>query len=351
MSNPLHADLDRAFAAHRADLEALRGARLLLTGGTGFFGGWLLEAFTHAVDTLGLGAEAVVLTRDPAGFRGRRPHLAGHPAVTVHAGAVETFEPPAGRFTHVIHAATPASAKLNAERPLEMLETIVSGTRRVLEVARAAGASRFLLTSSGAVYGRQPPALRHMPEDHGGGPDPCQPTSAYGEGKRVAELMCLLHGREAGFDALVARCYAFVGPYLPIDAQYAIGNFVRDALRGGPIEVGGDGTPARSYLYGADLAAWLLAILVRGAPGRPYHVGSERDLSIRELAELVARTLDVRAGVRIARPPEPGRPPERYVPSTRRAREELGLQETFELDEAIRLTARFHQAAAGAGRG
>lgn len=348
MANPLHADLDRAFAAQRADLEALRRARILLTGGTGFFGGWLLEALTHAVDGLGLGAEVVVLTRDPEGFRARRPHLAGHRAVTLHAGAVETFDPPPGRFTHVIHAATPASAKLNAERPLEMLETIVQGTRRVLEVARAAGVSRFLLTSSGAVYGRQPPELRLLPEDHGGAPDPCSPASAYGEGKRAAELLALLHGRQSGFDAVVARCFAFVGPYLPLDAQYAIGNFVRDALRGGPIEVGGDGTPARSYLYGADLAAWLLAILVRGVPGRPYHVGSERELSIRELAELVARTLDVPAGVRVARTAEPGRLPERYVPSTRRAREELGLRETFELEEAIRLTARFHRLA---GRG
>ena len=341
MDNPHAADLDRAFAAHRATWDALRGARVFLTGGTGFFGGWLLEALTYANAARALDLRATVLTRDPEAFRRRRPRLAGDPAVSLLRGDVLALEPLDQPFTHVVHAATAASAQLNAEAPRVMFDTIVEGTRRVLEVARRSGARRLLFTSSGAVYGRQPPALSHLPEDHTGGPDPLVPGAAYGEGKRAAELLCTLAGAAHGFDAVIARCFAFAGPYLPLDAHFAIGNFVRDALAGGPIRVGGDGTPFRSYLYGADLAAWLWTLLARGQPARAYHVGSEAAVSIRELALTVARVLGVTRGVEIARAPVPGTPAERYVPSTRRTREELGLAETFGLDEAVERMARF----------
>jgi dTDP-glucose 4,6-dehydratase len=275
-----------------------------------------------------------VLTRDPEAFRTARPHLANHPAVVLQRGDVLTLAPDGSRYTHVLHAATPASLKVNLETPRLMFETVVEGTRRALEVARRSGARRFLLTSSGAVYGRQPPELTHVPEEHPGGPDPCDPGSAYGEGKRAAELLACLAAREHGFDAIIARCFAFSGPYLPLDLHFAIGNFVRDALAGGPIRIGGDGTPCRSYLHGADLAAWLLALLGRAPSGRPFNVGSERAVSIGELARIVARELGA-PGVEIAKAPTPGRPAERYVPSTRRAREELGVAETFTLEESI----------------
>lgn len=346
MANPMEPEWTRLPRANGPPWEDLRGARLLLTGGTGFFGAWLLETLTRAADE-GLDARATVLTRDPAAFRRSRPHLAGHPAVSLLAGDVLTLEPPAASFTHVIHAATPASARLNLEQPRLMFDTIVDGTRRVLAVARATGARRFLLASSGAVYGRQPPELSHLPEEYPGAPVPGAAGSAYGEGKRAAEALCLESFGAGGPEPVLARGFAFCGPYLPLDAHFAIGNFVRDALAGGPIRVAGDGTPFRSYLYGADLATWLWTLLARGQAGRAYNVGSERAVSISELARLVARVLGCTRGVEVAVTPEAGRPAERYVPSTRRAREELGLDEGWTLEEAVARMAAFAKDARG----
>ncbi len=342
MNNPLSADLDHVLAHTEGLWEELRGQRIFITGGTGFFGCWLLESFCWANDKLGLGAEAMVLTRQPAAFRLKAPHLAAHPAVALLEGDVRRFDFPTGRFSHVIHAATESSTRLNAEDPLLMLDTIVEGTRRTLNFAVQCGARKLLLTSSGAVYGPQPPNLTHIPEAYRGAPDPLEPGSAYGEGKRLAEQLCALYHTHNALDVKIARCFAFVGPYLPLDAHFAIGNFIRDALAGGPIKIMGDGSPYRSYLYAADLAVWLWTILLRGQPNQPYNVGSKEGHTIRQIAEQVGVLRQPPVSVRCARDPVPDQPASRYVPGTARAQTELGLQATVGLAEGIRRTMAWH---------
>jgi nucleoside-diphosphate-sugar epimerase len=341
--NPLADDLNLVLKHTGPLWPELRGQRIFITGGTGFFGCWLLESFARANDQLQLGAQAVVLTRHPEAFVEKAPHLAAHPAIRLHAGDVRNFEFPAGQFSHVIHAATEASARLNKENPLLMFDTILEGTRRTLEFCRHAGVKSVLLASSGAVYGRQPADLTRIPEEYAGAPDPTQPQWAYGGGKRAAELLCTLYASHHGLRPKIARGFAFVGPYLPLAAHFAIGNFIRDALQGGPIRVNGDGTPIRSYLYGADLAVWLWTILLRGQPGRAYNVGSDQAISIRETAETIAANFDPPVPVRIAHNPVGGQPPERYVPGTVRAKQELALQELVPLQTAISRTIQWHQ--------
>ncbi len=342
MSEPLSRDLEHVFEQTRGLFEEMREVRIFLTGGTGFFGCWLLETFLYARDRLQLPATITVLTRSPEAFRTKAPRLAGHAAVELLAGDVRSFAFPKTRFTHVIHAATDASASLNRDHPLVMFDTIVEGTRHTLDFALASGARRFLLTSSGAVYGAQPSNVTHIGEESRVGPEPSDPKWAYGEGKRAAELLCAIYHKQFGLECTIARCFAFAGPYLPLDIHYAIGNFIRDAMRGGPVKIGGDGTPYRSYLYAADLAVWLWTILLRGAPCRPYNVGSEHDLTIAQLGEVVAATLGIADNVTTARNPVLGASPERYVPSTERARTELGLRETVSLEEAILRTSQFN---------
>ena len=333
-TNPLAPDLAYVLENTRALWDELRGQRLFITGGTGFFGCWLLESFLWANRELGLGASVTVLTRDPAGFRRRIPHLALDPAVTLYPGDVRALDYPAGSFSHVIHAATTASADLNGNDPLRMLDTIVEGTRRVLDLSAERGVRKFLFTSSGAVYGKQPADLSHIPETYAGVPDTMDPLAAYAEGKRFSELLCAIYARKYGIETKIARGFAFVGPYLPLDRHFAAGNFIRDRLRGGPIQVQGDGTTLRSYLYAADLAIWLWTILFKGQSCRPYNVGSDSAVAISDLASMVAG-LGPPTEVRIASAPQPGVLPERYVPDIARARTELNLTPSVSLADAV----------------
>jgi nucleoside-diphosphate-sugar epimerase len=298
-------DLDHIIEHTGGVWESLAGQRIFLTGGTGFVGTWLCESLVRA----GRGISAVVLTRHAERFQFT------HPAVQPLQGDVRTFGFPDGEFPYVIHAATPASTDdLDCE-----------ATHRVLEFARTHGTRRLLFTSSGAVYGRQPSEITHIPEDYPGSPD-----TPYGQAKRTAEALFTKN------NAVIARLFAFSGPRLPLDQNFAVGNFVRDVLAGGPIRIQGDGTPYRSYLYAADLAIWLWTLLVRGEPGRPYNVGSGRAVTIAELANIVAQVAAPGTLVEIAQTPVSGTSPMRYVPSVDRAESELGLQPIIPLEEGVR---------------
>ena len=162
--NRLAADLDLLAARNDDFWHELRGHRLFLTGGTGFFGCWLVESFCHMNRLLELNARVTILTRSPEAFARKCPHLVSDPAVNLLSGDVRSFEFPDGEFRFVIHAATEARARQAENAPLEMLSTIIAGTERVLQFAVTHGARKFLLTSSGAVYGKQPPELTHVPE-------------------------------------------------------------------------------------------------------------------------------------------------------------------------------------------
>jgi dTDP-glucose 4,6-dehydratase len=222
-----------------------------------------------------------------------------------------------------------------------MFDTIIEGTRRVLELAAERGATRFLFTSSGAVYGRQPTGLTHIPEDYPGAPQSAAVESAYAEGKRAAETLCALHA-SAAMRPTIARCFAFLGPYLPLNAHFAAGNFIGDALGGGPVRINGNGTPFRSYMYPTDLTVWLWTILLRGIPLRPYNVGSEQAVTVASLASLVAAsaTPSLAIDMKVQSESELGI---RYVPSTARARSELGLEQTISLEQAVSRTLAWHR--------
>lgn len=331
--NRLAYDLDNILARTEPLWQELRGQRILITGATGFFGCWMLESFAWANRRLNLNAHAVGLSRHPGVLTEKASHLAQDPAITLHAADVRHGDFPQGAFSHVIHAATDASAKLNHEAPLVMFDTIVEGTRRALRFSIASSSARFLFVSSGAVYGTQPPQFTHIDESFASGPDPLNPASAYAEGKRAAELLCSL-AASPRLAISVARCFAFVGPYMQLDAHFAIGNFISDRLHQRPIRVHGDGSAVRSYLYASDLTVWLWTILFQGKSRRAYNVGSEDDLNIAALAREVA-ALPPKVDVNIASSAVSGAPVHRYVPSTARARLELGLRAEVPLREAI----------------
>lgn len=337
----LKQDLDNVLRQAAPVWPELRGARLFITGGTGFIGCWLLESLRHADQHLDLDVQATVLTRDPQAFRRKLPHLADYPGFHFIAGDVCNFETPAGEFTHLIHAATDASAELNEKDPRRMFDTVIQGTRRTLDFAVEKAVVRVLFLSSGAVYGQQPWEMERVAEDWLGSPSCTDPRAAYAEGKRAAEMLCAIYAKQFGSKIAIARIFALLGPYLSLGIHFAAGNFIRDAMQGKPVIVNGNGLPCRSYLYASDLIVWLWHMLVRAEPGKPYNVGSDESVSIRDLAERISRVVGD-GEFHVLGAPDTGWNPGRYVPDTSLIGRDLGLHRTVSLDEAIHRTALWH---------
>jgi UDP-glucuronate decarboxylase len=316
---------------------------LLLSGGTGFFGRAFLDYLQSHHDQHPSIA-VCVLTRSTSRFLELYPRFASLPWLKLfQCDLLEPSSLPRDRkFSHVIHAATEATRSSVLDYKRQYFE-IIDGARNVLDLAIQSDASRFLMISSGAAYGLQPSAMNKISETWTGSPPLELASSAYGLGKRAAEHMCALYHDSHGLDYSIARCFAFVGPDLPLNAHYAIGNFIFDALSGRDIIVKGDGLPLRSYLYQADLARWLYTLLLHGRDGETYNVGSDVAISIGDLAKLVCSLIDPSRSVLIRGESTGIASASNYVPSVSKVVDEFDLRVETSLRDAILLTANWQR--------
>lgn len=345
--NKLLEDDLRHILSHTESLwKDCKGKTVFITGGTGFFGKWFLETVAFLNSEIDLDLHTIVLSRNPDKFLNDYPYFR-QPKIIFIQGDARNFSFPKEDIHYIIHAGTAASDKLNAEQPLEMFETIVDGTRHVLNLAKRKKVESFLFTSSGAVYGKQPSEMTHIPESYSGAPDCVDMCSAYGEGKRAGELLCSLYCQQYQIPVKIARCFAFIGPYLPLDANYAIGNFILNAIKGENIVIKGDGTPYRSYLHATDLMIWLWTLLLCGKNNEPYNVGSGNDLTIEALARFVAQAVNPVPQVILLERINKNNPLKRYVPNVNKIAFELGMKQLIDLEDGIQRTIQFHRKTMG----
>ena len=339
MTHPIvQEDIESIFKIVGNDLNRLQGKRILITGGTGFIGKWLLETISWLNENCNHPCKVYVPTRNSEAFAHKAPHLASNPGIVLLSGDIADFQFPDDECNFIIHAAAPGEPRALIHDSLGVAETIVRGTRRVLELAKQKNVEGFLFVSSGAVYGVQPPDLERIPEDYLGAPDVTNIRSAYGEAKRYAEILCTLYHQRHGLPIHIARPFTFVGPYQDLNAGFAITDFIRDGLRGGPLTIQGDGTTVRSYCYATDLTAMLWKILLQSPVGRVYNVGSDESISILELANKVIAFLDNPVEMTISSKPNMKSRLASYVPDINRGRSEIGMYIYTDIDKAIQRT-------------
>lgn len=294
-------DLEHIYQNTQDIWESFRGKSIFLTGGTGFFGKWLLESFIYVNEKLALNAKISTLTRNPEAFLLEYPFYKKYiNTVQFVKGDILTYDFNLDeKFQFIIHAATAASESLNKSNPLLMMDTITIGTRNVLDFAITQSLEGFLFVSSGAIYGKQPWNRSHINEADSFKININNSNAAYAEGKRIAELYCSTYFEKNNLPIKIARCFAFVGPYLPLDTHFAIGNFINNVINNEDIVIKGDGSTIRSYMYASDLIVWLWRILLKGEINQPYNVGSDEAISIKQLAEKISNVSMANVAVKI----------------------------------------------------
>lgn len=329
-------DLESVADALEPQMEDFSEAKIFITGGTGFFGIWLLECLLWLIESKGLNLELYVLSRNPKAFLDKRaPQLTSRKGLNFVEGSLTSFNPPNCKLTHIIHAASEPNLGQSNKWAQDHISSSIEGTKNLLQLAAQNKVKSFLTITSGAVYSQMDSIVDGLSiEGPGSLEDYISERIVYGQSKRMMEVMTAVYARENNFKAAIARCFCFVGPYLALNANYAIGNFIRDAMEGKTIIINGDGTPMRSYLYPTDLVVWLMTILNKGESGRPYNVGGQLAISIADLAHLVSsrsgKILDVDIKQRSV-----GGVKNYYVPDLSRAINELGLSISVDLTTAI----------------
>lgn len=329
------ADLESCVLRLGSRLEPLRGAAVFLTGCTGFIGKWIVETLLCANDLLGLHCRLHLLTRSPQKFFQAMPHLAGRDDLTPLAGSL--LDAPESAFPamdYVVHGANLVVLPTQ-EWAADHCRLATLGTERLFRLAAARGCRGVLLLSSGAVYGTQPLGqAAPFAEEPQPLTERIHESVLYGETKRFTELFAVALGQQCNIRVPVARCFAFCGGHLPLSSPHALISFIKDARAGREICIRGDGRALRSYMYGSDMAEWLLAMLVHGPHGQALNVGSEQAVSIGELAQLVQK-LHGGGSVRICNETVSANAPSVYLPDTRLTRATLRVEETVALEQGL----------------
>lgn len=330
-------DIRFVLEACRTELQALSSKTLLLTGGSGFVGSYLVEsiiAFNHAHD--GAPCRLLLPTRSLAATRAKWPHFFGIKELVWFEWDGHTLNPPSDACDYLIHAASPADPASYLHAPMQTMEDISDGTSAVLHFALKAGVRTLLYLSSGAAYGCQAPRVDALTEGDAGAPDLADPSSCYGEAKRYSELLC----RTSGVPSVIARLFAFIGPYQDTSGSFAVPDFIRQAVRDKMILIHSDGSALRTFCYASDLTIGLWKLLLTGKPGELYNVGADTPrVSIRELAELIASLVGnveiVVEGKAVTRMRS------RYIPNTDKLKQFHLAQ--IDLAEGLRRTLSSHQ--------
>lgn len=317
------------------DINAFNHKTILITGGTGFFGRWLLEVLCTLISDKNFQIKIFVLSRNPNKFLMENSDFPFAKFIIFLEGDVNSFRLPKFKLDYLIHMATTAAHEtFSGEDQLSKFELLYSGTKNTLENAIANGVQKVLFTSSGVAYGPSNGAL--LSEDMLQAPLTTLPSSALGEGKRVAEFLVAYYAERAGYQFSIARCFSFAGQYLPLDLHYAIGNFVLDALNQKHIQVRGTGKDLRSYLYIGDAIVWLLRLLLN-SDNEIYNVGSDKALSIAELADKVSERINSSVEVKITGVSftKDNFTRSLYVPNVKKIQESLGVSEWTGIDQII----------------
>jgi len=342
MSEQINSDLHYIYTRTSHLVDEFNGKTILVTGGTGFIGKWILEYFLYLHRHGDIHFKVVVLTRNPDIFLMNFPQFEIEFLQFVKGDIVEFDFASLPLCNLIIHAATDADAKLNHENPLKVIETIISGTKNVFNYGVKVKAGKVLYLSSGAVYGIQPENMVGFPEDYSGGPNTLLPSSAYSEAKRLAELLCVCYQKQFNLNINIARCFAFVGPYLPLDKHFAIGNFISNGLKGVDIVIKGTGLPLRSYMYSADLVIWLLYVLLKGESGQTYNIGSEKKVTIKELAYVIIKFFP-ELSVKVLNTVSQTDRNQNYIPDVTKIKSELLVPDILDLNESIRRTIQYYR--------
>jgi len=324
-------------------LKPLAGCNIVITGGTGFLGTWLLELICALNTDYQFDTRVTIYSRSAPDFARRQKHLGARREFRFLDGDIRFLTELPYETHYIIHAASLTDRRLFASNPTAVGEVNSLGTIRLLRAAsRLEDLRNLLLISSGLIYGPQSLSTERISENYSAGFACDDPNAIYAESKRFSEAFAASFVSETKIPLVLARPFAFVGPYQSLELPWAVTDFIRDSLAGRPIKIMGDGSTVRSLMYASDFAYWILAALACGQVRHAYNIGSPEPVDLLSLARTITQHFTPPPDI-LTKVGQYGHEPTRLVPNIDKARRELGVQVTVPLADAIQRTINWHR--------
>lgn len=345
-------DLEYICQGLRQEFLHLSGSRILITGGAGFLGFYLVQAILYWNQNSGCGHPINVVVVDNY-LRGAPSWLNGWQGNSnlrlLKHDVGKPLPPGIGHFDYVIHAASIASPTYYRKHPIECMDANVNGLRSLLDCCRrqeerGEQVKGFLFFSSSEIYGDPLPEYIPTPETYRGNVSCSGPRACYDEAKRYGETLCVNFATQYGLPIKIVRPFNNYGPGLKITDSRVLPDFARRVLAGENIVMHSDGSPTRTFCYVADAIVGYYKALVKGRPGEPYNIGVEDpEISIAQLAQRVvalSRELFGYSGKVVSKASHDRNYlidcPVRRCPAIAKARNELGYNPLISWDEGLR---------------
>ncbi|HOC06863.1 MAG: NAD-dependent epimerase/dehydratase family protein [Bacillota bacterium] len=321
------------------NLGDLEGTTWLISGGGGFIGSYFLDLLSVCNERVfRRPCRVLCIDNFRTGLAARVRHLADKEHFHFLQADITKPVTILGDVHYIIHAAGIASPPIYRQFPLETIAVNVTGLNNLLELALTKDIKSFLFFSSSEIYGDPSPENIPTPEDYKGNVSCTGPRACYDESKRLGETLAVSYFRQYRLPVKIVRPFNIYGPGLHPEDRRVLPDFSRGALLEKKIRLFSDGTPTRSFCYIRDGLAGFLAVLISDYNGEAFNIGNDQEISMLELARLVAEMV---GGVEIEFQQSPEGDyltdnPRRRCPDLTKARTLLGYRPQVSLEAGLR---------------
>lgn len=315
------------------NLENLKNSHILITGGTGFMGTWLTKMILFLNEYHNFKIHLYVLARNSP------KNLTENELSKIHfiKSDIKNIKELPNQINYIIHAAGTPDSREHVSSPIKTIETFYKGTQNILDQAsRLPNLIKIINLSSSKVYGINY-SVNKIQESNEYNTN-FSNNDIYINAKRISEAICKAYISEFQLPIIIARPFAFIGPFQSLEKPWAINNFIRDAMLGGPVRILGNELTTKSYMYGSDFAYYMLNLLSSGTIGEVYNIGSSTPITLVELAKKIVKSINTEIEIKVKSSKDVYYNCSYEVPEMSKIQNQLNLNLAFEIEDSLKRT-------------